>query len=40
MAPNETVIRFDSVFFDFVLTKPILEDVSFSVKSGSKITIM
>lgn len=40
MASNETVIRFDKVFFDFVLTKPILEDVSFSVKSGSKITIM
>lgn len=40
MASNETVIRFDKVFFDFVLTKPILEDVSFSVRSGSKITIM
>ncbi|NUJ98243.1 ABC-F family ATP-binding cassette domain-containing protein [Candidatus Gracilibacteria bacterium] len=40
MASNETVIRFDSVSFDFVFTKPILDDVSFSVRKGSKITIM
>ncbi|EKE28460.1 MAG: ABC transporter related protein [uncultured bacterium (gcode 4)] len=40
MAPNETVIRFDDVCFDFVFTRPILEEVSFSVRKGSKITIM
>lgn len=40
MASNETVIRFDSVSFDFIFTKPILDDVSFSVRKGSKITIM
>jgi hypothetical protein len=33
MASNETVIRFDKVFFDFVLTKPILDDVSFNVRA-------
>jgi len=40
MAPNETVIRFDNVCFDFVFTKPILDEVSFNVRKGSKITIM
>ncbi|EKE28123.1 MAG: ABC transporter related protein [uncultured bacterium (gcode 4)] len=40
MAPNETVIRFDDVCFDFVFTRPILEEVNFSVRKGSKITIM
>ncbi|MDD2566269.1 MAG: ATP-binding cassette domain-containing protein, partial [Candidatus Gracilibacteria bacterium] len=40
MAPNETVIKFDNVCFDFVFTKPILDDVIFNVRKGSKITIM
>lgn len=40
MAPNETVIKFDNVCFDFVFTKPILDDVTFNVRKGSKITIM
>jgi len=40
MAPNETVIRFDDVCFDYVFTKPILDEVTFNVRKGSKITIM
>lgn len=37
---NETVIRFDTVAFDFPNNKTILDDASFSVRKGSKITIM
>lgn len=40
MAPNETVVRFDDVCFDYIFTKPILDEVNFSVRKGSKITIM
>ncbi|MDD2515764.1 MAG: ATP-binding cassette domain-containing protein [Candidatus Gracilibacteria bacterium] len=40
MATNETVIRFEDVFFEYLPLKPILTDVSFSVRKGSKITIM
>ena len=40
MASNETVIKFDDVCFDFVFTKPILDEVTFNVRKGSKITIM
>jgi len=37
---NETVIRFDSVFFEYVHPKLILDDVSFNIRAGKKITIM
>lgn len=40
MAPNETVVRFDDVCFDYVFTRPILDEVTFNVRKGSKITIM
>jgi len=40
MAPNETVLRFDQVSFEFIFPKLILDNVSFNVRSGSKITIM
>jgi ATPase subunit of ABC transporter with duplicated ATPase domains len=40
MASNETVIKFDSVFFEYVHPKLILEDVKFNVRAGKKITIM
>jgi len=40
MAPTETVIKFDSVFFEYVHPKLILEDVKFNVRAGKKITIM
>ena len=37
---NETVIKFNSVFFEYVHPKLILEDVTFNVRSWKKITIM
>ncbi|MDD2870977.1 MAG: ATP-binding cassette domain-containing protein [Candidatus Gracilibacteria bacterium] len=37
---NETVIGFKGVDFHYDFRKPILEDVSFNVRKGSKITIM
>lgn len=37
---NETVIGFKWVDFHYDFRKPILEDVSFNVRKGSKITIM
>jgi len=40
MAWNETVISFKWVEFYYDFKKPILEDVTFNVRSGSKITIM
>ncbi|MFA6523988.1 MAG: ATP-binding cassette domain-containing protein [Candidatus Paceibacterota bacterium] len=40
MSKNETILRFDSVSFEYGPNKPILEDVSFPLRRGSKITIM
>lgn len=40
MAQNETIIRFDKVFFDYGYNKPILEEACFTVARGSKITFM
>jgi ATPase subunit of ABC transporter with duplicated ATPase domains len=40
MSSNDVIIRFDKVFFEFGHNKPILDDVSFTVRRGSKITIM
>lgn len=37
---NETVISFKDVDFHYDFRKPILEEVSFNVRKGSKITIM
>jgi len=37
---NETVIGFKRVDFHYDFKKPILEEVSFNVRKGSKITIM
>ncbi len=37
---NEVVIRFNKVSFEYGHNKPILKEVSFSVRRGSKITIM
>lgn len=37
---NENVIKFESVTFEYVHPKIILDDVKFNVKSGNKITIM
>ncbi len=40
MNTNETIVRFDGVRFEFSHDKCILDDVDFSVRRGSKITIM
>jgi ATP-binding cassette subfamily F protein 3 len=40
MAPTETVVKFESVFFEYVHPKLILEDVTFNIRAGKKITIM
>lgn len=40
MAPNETVIRFTKVAFEFSAQKVILDEADFSVRSGMKMTIM
>jgi ATPase subunit of ABC transporter with duplicated ATPase domains len=37
---GDTVVRFDEVAFEYSPNKPILEEVSFTVRRGSKITIM
>jgi ABC-type transport system involved in Fe-S cluster assembly fused permease/ATPase subunit len=38
--PNETVISFKDVDFFYDFRKPILEEVSFNVRKGAKITLM
>lgn len=40
MAKNEVIINFDTVSFNFGIKKPILDEVSFTVRRGSKVTIM
>jgi ABC-type transport system involved in Fe-S cluster assembly fused permease/ATPase subunit len=39
-ASNETVINFKNVEFNYDFRKPILDEVDFNVRKGSKITIM
>lgn len=40
MAKDETILRFDDVSHEFSAKKPILDEVSFSVRRGKKITLM
>lgn len=40
MPENDTIIRFNNVTFNFEFNKPILDEVSFSVRRGLKITVM
>ncbi len=40
MSGNETIVRFDTVSFDFGEHKPVLEEASFNIRKGSKVTIM
>ncbi|MCX6753168.1 MAG: ATP-binding cassette domain-containing protein [Candidatus Nomurabacteria bacterium] len=37
---TETIVRFDQVSFEHSVNKPILEEVSFSIRRGSKFTLM
>jgi ATPase subunit of ABC transporter with duplicated ATPase domains len=40
MSKDEAILRFEEVSFEYGHNKPILEEVSFSLRRGSKITIM
>lgn len=38
--PEEVVLRFNDVTFEYIENKPVLDEVSFSVRKGAKITLM
>lgn len=38
--PEEVILRFDEVYFEYRHKKLILNEVSFSVRKNSKITLM
>jgi ATPase subunit of ABC transporter with duplicated ATPase domains len=40
MSSNEVIVRFEDVSFEFGINKPILDEVSFSIRRGAKLTIM
>lgn len=40
MKPGETIIRFQDVSFEYSHTKPILQEVDFSIRQGAKMTLM
>ncbi|MCX6723703.1 MAG: ATP-binding cassette domain-containing protein [Candidatus Staskawiczbacteria bacterium] len=40
MASDETILKFSNVSFEWATSKPILNEASFSVRRGSKITLM
>ncbi len=40
MAQDNVVLRFDNVSFEYGHKKPILDEVSFSMRAGSKVTLM
>ncbi|MBP6866026.1 MAG: ABC-F family ATP-binding cassette domain-containing protein [Candidatus Pacebacteria bacterium] len=37
---QDTIVRFDKVSYEWSVNKPILEEVSFSIRRGSKLTLM
>ncbi|MES2416384.1 MAG: ATP-binding cassette domain-containing protein [Patescibacteria group bacterium] len=37
---QDTIVRFDNVFFEHSVNKPILDEVSFSIRRGAKFTLM
>ena len=40
MAGDEIIVKFSNVSFEWASNKPILDEASFSVRKGSKITLM
>jgi ABC-type sugar transport system ATPase subunit len=40
MAKDETIVRFESVSHEFGPNKPILTEADFTIRRGSKITLM
>ncbi|MBP6945864.1 MAG: ATP-binding cassette domain-containing protein, partial [Candidatus Pacebacteria bacterium] len=39
-ARGEVIVRFEKVSHDFTIRKPILREVDFSIRKGTKITLM
>ncbi|MGB4076149.1 MAG: ATP-binding cassette domain-containing protein [Minisyncoccia bacterium] len=39
-APREVLVRFEEVFFEYGHNHPILDEVSFSMRAGMKVTVM
>jgi ATPase subunit of ABC transporter with duplicated ATPase domains len=37
---QDTIVRFDKVSYEWGVNKPILEEVSFSIRRGTKLTLM
>ena len=40
MSENNVILRFDGVTYEYVEKKPVLDEASFSVREGSKLTLM
>ncbi len=40
MASNEVIVRFEKASYEYAVNKPILREVDFTVRRGSKITLM
>ncbi len=40
MSKEATIVRFDGVSFEYSATKPILDEVTFSIRRGAKLTLM
>ncbi len=40
MSKQETIVRFDKVTFEWGPNKPVLDEVSFSIRRGAKLTLM
>jgi ATP-binding cassette subfamily F protein 3 len=40
MSKAATIVRFEDVSFEYSATKPILEEVTFSIRKGAKLTLM
>ena len=40
MAKNESILRFEGVSFEYGPNRPILDDVSFGIRRGAKLTLM
>ena len=40
MSKGEAILRFENISFEYGPNKPILQEVSFSLRRGSKLTLM
>ena len=37
---ENVILRFDDVYFEYATKKPVLDEVSFSMRKGAKLTLM